>query len=236
MNYQNVHEAHQTYSLLEERLLKRIIVHLLRNFAFNHSASVSVLLNALAVGQLTASEDVQGLMHSMKRSSEQIGRFLNALTDVASPESRRPSELFVVAKQAGDLLEAALLRRNICFDVAVDESLLLDIPSNVATLALANLIENAKDAMSCGGRIRIEAETHEGLIWCRVIDQGDGIAEAIRDKIFDDGFTTKGKNGENAGQGLPLTRALLLKNLSSIELTETSSEGSTFTIYFPGVR
>lgn len=229
----NIEKIPDTYSLLEERLLKKILIHLLRNFAHNHSVSVSVLLDAMAVGELTASEEIGDLMHSMKRSSEQMRKFLNAITNVTRGADRRPSELLEAVTQAGALFEVSLLKRGIELRIGVAKDMILDVPFSEATLAIANLIDNSKDAMPNGGRISIEAETDADTILCRVIDQGYEIHPDLKDKIFDIGVTTKETDKECAGQGLPLTRDLLQKTNSKIELTETSDKGSTFTIYFP---
>lgn len=231
----NLEKIPEAYNLIEERLLKKILIHLLRNFAHSHSVSVSVLLDAMAVGHLTASEEIQGLMHSMKRSSDQMRNFLNAITNVTRGDDRRPTALLEAARQAGALFEVSLLKRGIDLHIAVDNDMMLDIPFSVATLAIANLIDNCKDAVPKGGDIRIEAETDEDTVLCRVIDRGCGILPDIRDRIFDIGFTTK-DDKECAGQGLPLTRDLLHKHKSKIELTETSDKGSTFTIYFPRTK
>ncbi len=231
-----MNNAEKILSLIEERLFKKIIIHHLSDFAHGQSASVSTLLDAMAEGKLTASEEIQSLMRSMKRSSEQMRKFLNAITNVTKGEDCRPSELLEAVRQAGNLFEASLLQRKIDLQIDVDKDLLLDVPFSVATLTIANLIGNAKDAMLRGGRIRIEAETDADTVLCRVIDQGHGIPQEIQDRIFDIGFTTKDNGKEGAGQGLPLTRDLLEKNLSRIELTETSEEGSAFTIYFPGTK
>ena len=54
-----------------------------------------------------------------------------------------------------------------------------------------NLLDNAIDAAPEGGRIRIEAEKDDGAVAVRIIDNGGGIPEEIRDKIFEPFYTTK---------------------------------------------
>jgi signal transduction histidine kinase len=229
----NIEKTPDAHGLLEERLLKKIVVHLLGNFATSHSRSVSALLDAMAVGKLTASEEIQDLMLSMKRTSEQMRKFLNAIMNVTRGDDRCPSELLEAATQAGALFEVSLLKLGIDLQIEVEKDMMLNVPFSVATLAIANLIDNSKDAMGKHGEIRIKAGTDADMVLCRVIDQGCGISQELGDRIFDFGVTTKAKDKEWAGQGLPLTRALLQKNNSSIELTETSDKGSTFTIHFP---
>lgn len=227
-------EAAHYQGLATSMVTTGTIIHQLSNLAHGQSASTSALLDALAVGKLTADEEIQSLMRSMKRSSEQMKTFLSAITNVTKTDERRPSLLLEAVRQAGNLFEASLLQQKINLDIAVDKDLLLDIPFSIATLAIANLIGNAKDAMPKGGEIRIEAETNGDKVLCRVIDQGCGISRDIRDRIFAIGSSTK--NGQSAGWGLYLTKRSLQENRSKIELTETSDKGSTFTIYFPGTK
>ena len=210
------------------------VIHQLSNLAHGHLASVSSLLDAFATGELTASEEIQSLMHSMKRSSKRMIKFLSSITNVTKTDERRPSPLLDAVHQAGVLFEASLLQRKISLDINVAKDLLLDVPFSVVTLAIANLIGNAKDAMPEGGKIRIEAKSNGDIVLCRVTDEGRGIPDDFRDKIFDLGFSTK--NGEGSGWGLYLTRRSLLENRSSIALTETTEKGSTFTIQFPKAR
>ena len=73
----------------------------------------------------------------------------------------------------------------------------------------ANLIDNALDALQDGGRIDIEAMRDGQRVAVRIIDNGPGIPDAVRDRIFDPFFTTK-PMGQGTGLGLDIVRRLLL--------------------------
>jgi signal transduction histidine kinase len=186
-------------------------------------------LDAFAVGNLTTTDDIQQLMRSMKLSAEQMRKLLSSITGITRTDERRPCQLLEAVQQACDLFETSLLQRKINIRIAVDKHLMLDVPFSIATLALANLISNAKDAMPKGGEIRIDAEANRDMVLCRVIDQGHGIPTKIQHRVFDIGLTTK----SGTGWGLYLTKRSLQENRSNIELTRTSNEGSIFTIHFP---
>jgi len=208
------------------------IIHQLSNMVHGQISSTSTLLDALDVGQLTANEETQQLMRSMRASAERMRKLLSSIiTGITKTDDRRPSQLLNAVNQADNLFEESLLQRKIKLNVVVGKNLMVDVPFGVASLAIANLIGNAKDAMPEGGEIRIEAEANGDMVLCRVIDQGHGIPPEIQNKVFDIGLTTK--SGKGVGWGLYLTKRSLLENRSNIELTKTSKEGSTFTIYFP---
>ena len=81
----------------------------------------------------------------------------------------------------------------------------------------ANLIGNAVDAVSANGRVEVTARRERGGVVVRVIDDGPGIPEAIRDRIFDPFFTTK-PVGEGSGLGLDIVRRLIQRHNGQIEV------------------
>jgi signal transduction histidine kinase len=71
-----------------------------------------------------------------------------------------------------------------------------------------NLVDNAIDAMSGHGRLRIRT-WHDGhAVLVEIIDNGAGIPEDIRSHIFDAFFTTK-EVGKGTGLGLDISRRII---------------------------
>ncbi len=103
---------------------------------------------------------------------------------------------------------------------------------------LHNLVINAADAMPTGGVIRVSAHNAERghspadtpTICISVEDQGTGIPDAHRDRIFDPYFTTKQKG---SGLGLATTYSIVRKHDGYIQLQSTSGKGSRFEVYLP---
>jgi signal transduction histidine kinase len=71
-----------------------------------------------------------------------------------------------------------------------------------------SLLDNALDAISNSGNIRIEACSEMNRVVVRIVDDGPGIASDVISKIFDPFFTTK-PPGHGTGLGLEITRRLL---------------------------
>ena len=95
----------------------------------------------------------------------------------------------------------------------------------------ANLIDNALDALADGGRIDVEAAREGQKVAVRIIDNGTGIPEKVRDRIFDPFFTTK-PTGQGTGLGLDIVRRLILHNDGDI--TVVSQPGRTeFRVLLP---
>lgn len=226
-------EAAQYQGLATAAVTMGTIAHQLSNLIHGQSASLSTLLDALKLNQMTAGEDLKQLIHSMKGSAEQMRRLLLSLTHVTKTDDHRPCQLRKAVEQAGHLFAVSLLQRGIGLNIAVSDDLYLDVPFNVATLAIANLVGNAKDAMANGGAIQIEAEANGDMVLCRVSDEGKGVAPRLRERIFELGVT--GKEG-GSGWGLYLTKRSLLENRSHVELTKSDEHGSVFTIRFPKLK
>lgn len=98
-------------------------------------------------------------------------------------------------------------------------------------MALRNLISNAVQASSKGGRILVAAKkTTSKCIEIRVKDNAGGIALATREKIFEP-FYSQGAGG--TGMGLPLARRIAEAHGGRLELESTGPKGSCFLMTLP---
>src|SRR3954468_6475680 len=96
-----------------------------------------------------------------------------------------------------------------------------------------NLIDNALDAISENGRIEVLAARDGNRVVVRIVDNGPGIPDQIRDRIFDPFFTTK-PIGFGTGLGLDMVRRLTQHNDG--EIAVDSRPGRTeFRVLLPAV-
>jgi two-component system NtrC family sensor kinase len=95
-----------------------------------------------------------------------------------------------------------------------------------------NLILNAMDATPEGGTIEISTSLESGWISIAIRDTGHGIREENRSSIFEPYYTTK---STGTGLGLFVCRQLLERESNGrIELTDTGSAGTTFSVMVTG--
>jgi signal transduction histidine kinase len=95
-----------------------------------------------------------------------------------------------------------------------------------------NLIDNAADAMGGSGVLTLRTRRDGGFAVVDVADDGPGIPDEIRGRIFDAFFTTK-QSGTGSGLGLDNARRIIeQRHGGSLEVT-TSGEGTTFTARLP---
>jgi CheY-like chemotaxis protein/anti-sigma regulatory factor (Ser/Thr protein kinase) len=102
--------------------------------------------------------------------------------------------------------------------------------------ALVNLVINARDAMPGGGVVRIRTGLHraggELEIELAVEDEGPGIAEADRTRIFEPFYTTRGEVG-GTGLGLATVLGTAEQHGGTVRLGDRPGGGSVFTIVLP---
>jgi signal transduction histidine kinase len=80
-----------------------------------------------------------------------------------------------------------------------------------------NLIDNAVDAVSTGGRVEVTARRRGDRVVVSVIDNGPGVPPELKARIFDPFFTTK-PVGEGTGLGLDIARRLVARHDGTIDV------------------
>lgn len=103
--------------------------------------------------------------------------------------------------------------------------------SELAEVVL-NLLFNAVDALPEGGDISVtSAMSSQGQIEIVVSDNGKGMDEELRRRIFDPFVTTKGPKGN--GLGLSLVYGIVSRHGGGIMVESKIGAGATFTVHLP---
>ena len=177
--------------------------------------------------------------------------FLDELTSVVDYGSELADELLSFVRKdtdgptiinLGELLnnQSKLLRQLLPYtiDMTTDihDNLFIKAARVQVRQVLTNLAINARDAMpDQEGRLTIRAFPEQRDVVVEVSDTGGGIDPAIRQRIFEPSFTTKGPESASggAGVGLAVTADIVRRHGGSIEIRSEVGSGTSFRLRFP---
>ncbi len=98
--------------------------------------------------------------------------------------------------------------------------------------ALLNLLLNACEVVPAeSGKIDIELKRKGESLEIRIEDNGPGIAEAVRDRLFEP-FVSHGKEN-GTGMGLTVVQKILQDHGGDVTVEQTSASGTTFRVNIP---
>ncbi|MBE0584718.1 MAG: response regulator [Desulfofustis sp.] len=203
-----------------------------------------------AIESLQTSADIDFLREeipvTVQQSLDGVGRVSNIVR--AMKEFSHPGSTEKVQVDISKALQSTItVSRNewkygadLQTDFAPDLPLVSCLPAELNQVFL-NLIVNAAHAIDARvkngdfdkGLIRVGTRVEDGQVVIEVADNGTGIPERIRHRIYDPFFTTKAV-GKGTGQGLAIARDIVVeKHGGTINCQTTEGEGTTFTIILP---
>lgn len=181
-------------------------------------------------------EERDRFLGNLEHDATRLDRLVTRLTDLARADVVHPAgestEVApvveeVVARTRGTATGARIEVRCEGGRAAIDRELLDSI--------LANLLENAHqhggEGVSIGVHVRPVEDRGEEAVEIAVTDDGPGISEANRERIFERFFTTARDRG-GSGLGLPIVRSLVEVHGGSIRV-DTSHGETRFLVVLP---
>jgi len=134
--------------------------------------------------------------------------------------------------EARRLLQLSHAGRSITFIVVCDAALQVDGDPQQLVQVFLNLLSNACDASQPGDQIEVVASSGGGYVTIDIIDQGEGIPEALQEQVFEPFFTTK-QPGEGTGLGLPLVYNIMTEHAGTVTLSSTPGGGTRIRLRLP---
>jgi signal transduction histidine kinase len=144
--------------------------------------------------------------------------------------TRRPLSLNRVASQVLSLRAARLRAAGIEVVAALDETL-RPVAGDRLLLqqALVNLVVNAEQAMPDGGRLVVRTESAGDGARVIVTDNGRGMDEQVRARLFEPFFTTREESG-GTGLGLSIVYGIVKAHGGAIDVESSPGMGASFRI------
>jgi len=117
-----------------------------------------------------------------------------------------------------------------------DEMLLAEMDPRLIIQVIINLVDNAIKYTQPGSEITVSASKADDKIYVSVADNGPGIPDALKPKVFDMFFTGEpaiADSRRSLGLGLPLCKSIIAAHGGEITLTDNTPQGSVFTFTLP---
>ena len=214
------------------RDVARQVAHEIKNSLTPMRLSVQMLQRNIENGKATPEQT--------QRTSNTLIEQIDALSDIASSFSRyaklpenHPAPLDL-AELVGNVVNLYDNKENIVFKFVYDQTKDYTFNGDKTNLnsAVGNLVKNATQAIGTknDGKIEVRLEATEKAFVIAVKDNGKGIKEEDKGRIFLPNFTTK---TGGSGVGLSLTYNIVQAAGGTIDFESTEGEGAEFVITLP---
>jgi signal transduction histidine kinase len=196
------------------------------------------LASLLEKEALRHGDDIEQASRGAAQELERLGQFASSFTSFArlprpAPALRDPRAL------VGEFARTfATAWSNLELSVADGEAEVPEamIDRDLLRQVLVNLCDNSSLAFGeRRGSVRFALGATADSVHVDVDDDGPGVDEAVRRRLFEP-YTTTRAVGKGMGLGLAISKKILLDHGGDLELLRTSSEGTTFRLTFPRQR
>jgi len=183
------------------------------------------------VGEIDV-EEIKKTAKFIESVAQEMSQMIDNFMDFTKPTERKECiEFSKIIKKILLLNNTQLKDHKINIEMDFDDIKVFTFPNELIHILII-LISNAKDALDerniKNKKILLKAYKNEMNFIIEVIDNGGGIPEEIKDKIFEQYFTTKEK-GKGTGIGLFMSRRLL-KIINGDIKVENVGNGAKFTV------
>ena len=181
--------------------------------------------------------DVSDAVSTVARRSDSLMHFVSSyrqLTRLPEPNKQK-IELSEFLHQVCQLATSQWKDKQIKLDLTIEpKSLLLNADKSMLEQLLINLLLNAEQAMldnkDNNHRVQLSAYLNKrGRLVIDIADNGPGIPDDIKDKVFVPFYTTK---REGSGVGLALTRQIMIAHQGTVKLDKAKIGGTLISLTF----
>jgi two-component system, OmpR family, sensor histidine kinase TctE len=204
----------------------------------------ALMLHAERARRATDRDTEREALLAVHRAVERAGRMTQQLLALARADPQaamavelKPLDLSMLARRIGEEWIPRALDRDIDFGLVVPEApVMVTGDERLLGELLSNLIDNALRYSSREGSVSVIVEDG-GQPALAVLDDGPGIPEAERSKIFQRFYRLPSSNAEGCGLGLAIVEEIACLHHATVSVGPGSeSVGSRFTVTFPARR
>jgi two-component system sensor histidine kinase HydH len=177
-------------------------------------------------------DEFNSITNLLRTEVTRINKIIKQFLDYAKPLEVKQEEVDAdeYFKQVYQLFEGQADKRRVTFTIHGYNPCTIKIDPELMKQALMNLVQNAFDAVGEEGRIGVLYKCEDNKLEIIVSDNGRGIPDAERGKIFDLYYTSR-KDG--TGIGLSITQKIIEQHGGTISCESAMNEGTKFKVVIP---
>lgn len=241
-NDKNAREKEEARIMMQKEQLRanllRAISHDLRTPLTSISGNAS---NFLSNGDKMDDQTKHQLFTDIYDDSMWLINLVENLLSVSKLEENHLN-LHFNSELVADVIEEAMKhinRKSAKYHISIqhkDEFLLAKMDAKLIIQVLINLVDNAIKYTPEGSSIEICTEPKDGKAVISVSDNGEGISDEIKPKIFDMFYSGTNKIADSRrslGLGLSLCKSIVTAHGGTISVSDNVPKGSVFTFTLP---
>ncbi|MEZ4371759.1 MAG: ATP-binding protein [Polyangiaceae bacterium] len=206
------------------------LAHEIRNPLGSISGSIQLLKTSSGLLE----EDKQ-LCEIIQREASRLNDLVTDMMDLSRPRKPQlgPLDLAITAREVAELSATsgrAVSDVRVVY-VGLDHAFIEADGAQMRQLVW-NLVRNAVQASSAGDEVRVRLSEEGSEYTLAVEDDGIGIEEEARERLFDAFFTTRSKG---TGVGLAVVKRIADEHGFRVEVDSAEGQGATFRIRAPRV-
>ena len=240
---QEVEESHEELATAQQALMHSERLASMGQLAagiaheVNNPLGVVLLYTHMLLEECEANAPGRQDLEMIASQADRCKKIVSGLLNFA-----RQNKVFLQEISVPDLVTQSLrsvrIPEAITVDVQHDDAeLTVELDRDQMIQVLANLINNAVEAMPEGGDLAVRTATTSQHVLLSVTDTGCGISKENLNKVFEPFFTTKAM-GKGTGLGLPVTYGIVKMHRGEIRVESNADPaagptGCTFTVMLP---
>ena len=188
---------------------------------------------ALRVAETQKQENVTDYLRQSRKGLQRMVQIISELLDFSRSTyfAFQEADINKIVEEAVKSLESQIQDHQI----EIIRRYSPDIPnirSGNLCQVFYNLIKNAIDAMSDGGKLQVTTRCDQHNLFIEFADTGIGLSKEVREKLFEPFFTTKAP-GKGTGLGLAISKDIVERYNGLLLADNRSTGGSVFTVSIP---
>tara|TARA_Y100000814_G_scaffold272245_3_gene229579 strand:+ start:3628 stop:4818 length:1191 start_codon:yes stop_codon:yes gene_type:complete len=234
--------------LAEDRTEAHRLEEVRRDFLANVSHELKTPIGAVSLlaEALEASADepaeVQRFAKRLTVEADRLSRLTQEIIELSRLQSGNTLqnaervEIDAVIAQAVDRNRVGAAAHRISLVTGGDAGAEVYGDENMLITAVHNLVVNAIQYSSDGTRVGVGVSRADGVVEIAVTDQGPGIPDAERDRVFERFFrldTARSRDTGGTGLGLSIVKHIVQNHGGDVRVWSQPGRGSTFTIRLP---